>query len=354
MSLEQKVADICNDIYKKQPTKCEVLDSLTNFVFKLTFEEDKPPVVLKIINRNTVNFFLFRSEENEQLLKSKGYMADWILHDTPAFRIERFIPNEPITTEKYRDHNIRLMMTRHIAEFHSLDSTKDPKKLQMVDLYDHVYNNIEVQITKNLNGNPETKRVFEVLEHFREFFKSVLVPNSLTEEIVLCHNDLLSGNVLFDLEKQQLALIDFEYGGYSFPENDIYNMLIESTYDYAITDGLGYEQDMSTFPSDDQLKEILRFYLFFRKHWKEFKNEKDLPENAERYRQDPRMKDVDQKELDALLKRFFLLGNITNIYWSIWSFFIFKKEGKIFNYLEFGFHRYRDFLWGLEKYKTIN
>lgn len=354
MSLEQKVAAICQEVYQRQPIKSEVLDSLTNFVFKLTFEESKPPVVLKIINRNTVNFFLFRSVENEQLLKSKGYMADWILHDTVTYRIERFIPNEPITTDKYRDHNIRLLMTKHIAEFHSLDSTKDPKKLQMVDLYDNVYGNIEAEIKKNLEGNPESKRVFEILDHYKDFVKNVLVPHSLTEEIVLCHNDLLSGNVLFNLENQQLALIDFEYGGYSFPENDIFNMLIESTYDYAITDGLGYDQDMSTFPSEEKLKEILRFYLFFRKHWKDFKNEKDLPDAVEKYRQDPRMKEVDQKELDALYKRFFLLGNITNMYWSIWSFFIFKKEGKIFNYLEFGFQRYRDFLWSLEKYNTLN
>ena len=354
MSFEEKIATICQEVYQRQPNKCEVLDSLTNFVFKLTFEEDKPPVVLKIINRNTVNFFLFRSIENEQLLKSKGYMADWILHDTVTYRIERFIPNEPITTEKYRDHNIRLLMTRHIAEFHCLDSTKDPKKLQMVDLYDNVYGNIEAEIRKNLNNNPESQRVFDILDHYKDYVKNVLVPYSSTEEIVLCHNDLLSGNILFNLESQQLALIDFEYGGFSFPENDIFNMLIESTYDYAVTEGLGYEQDQSTFPSNDQLKEILQFYLFFRKHWSEFKNEKDLPETVEKYRQDLRMKEVDQKELDALFRRFFLLGNITNMYWSIWSFFIFKKEGKIFNYLEFGFQRYRDFLWSLEQYKALN
>lgn len=60
------------------------------------------------------------------------------------------------------------------------------------------------------------------------------------ELCVLCHNDLINGNLLNATETDQLALIDFEYAGFGFPETDLYNFMIESTYDYSTNNEDGF------------------------------------------------------------------------------------------------------------------
>ena len=46
-------------------------------------------------------------------------------------------------------------------------------------------------------------------------------------QVVLCHNDALAGNVLFNDGWDQVRLIDYEYGGYNYRAFDLANHFCE-------------------------------------------------------------------------------------------------------------------------------
>lgn len=88
------------------------------------------------------------------------------------------------------------------------------------------------------------------------------------EDLVLCHNDLLINNVLLG-ENNQIYLIDFEYVFHNVFLSDIYNMLIESTYDYNSENELGYSQDVDKFGSREEVQYLIASYLYFKQQKEE-------------------------------------------------------------------------------------
>ena len=73
----------------------------------------------------------------------------------------------------------------------------------------------------------------------------------------MCHNDLLLGNMLYQENTDNYYFIDYEYSYFNPPYSDVYNFLIESIYDYQTEKEEGYEKDMSVFPNDEEIYELL-------------------------------------------------------------------------------------------------
>lgn len=69
----------------------------------------------------------------------------------------------------------------------------------------------------------------------------------MTENLVFAHNDLLLKNVLL-ADDNTVKLIDFEYIFYNSYLCDIYNIMIESQYDYEINNSDGFQ--LKAFPND--------------------------------------------------------------------------------------------------------
>ena len=86
--------------------------------------------------------------------------------------------------------------------------------------------------------------------------------SSLCQELfrnVLCHNDLLSGNLMFNEREQSLRLIDFEYSGYNYAVADIANMFCAVCESILIA---GEPQDVKrTFPSPAIQLHTLKYYF---------------------------------------------------------------------------------------------
>jgi ethanolamine kinase len=70
--------------------------------------------------------------------------------------------------------------------------------------------------------------------------------------ILLCHNDLLANNILWDGETRTVSFIDYEYSGWTWPHFDIANHFFE---------WCGFECDMSRYPTVFQQKRFIRTYL---------------------------------------------------------------------------------------------
>jgi len=70
--------------------------------------------------------------------------------------------------------------------------------------------------------------------------------------IVFAHNDLLSGNVMWDEKTNAVALVDFEYGNYNPRAFDFANHFCECC---------GFECDWSVFPTFTAQQHFLRAYI---------------------------------------------------------------------------------------------
>jgi len=77
-------------------------------------------------------------------------------------------------------------------------------------------------------------------------------PAASQSPIVFSHNDLLSGNILWDEKAGRVTFVDYEYGSYSYRGFDIANHFCECC-------GFGCEWDK--FPSREQQEAFMRSYL---------------------------------------------------------------------------------------------
>lgn len=80
---------------------------------------------------------------------------------------------------------------------------------------------------------------------------------------LLTHNDLIHGNVLWDLDKLKYQLIDFEYAGFNLIGADIVNICIESIYEYDLPEWPFYLRNSEAFGSDQHMSHLIHTYLAF-------------------------------------------------------------------------------------------
>lgn len=58
--------------------------------------------------------------------------------------------------------------------------------------------------------------------------------------------------------------MDFEYSFHNVFLSDIYNMLIESTYDYRAPVADGFQQNLERFGSQEEVQFLIACYLYFK------------------------------------------------------------------------------------------
>jgi thiamine kinase-like enzyme len=76
---------------------------------------------------------------------------------------------------------------------------------------------------------------------------------------VLCHNDLLSGNIMLDADTNSVRLIDFEYSGLNYAVADIANLFTAVCESIMLS---GHPQDVrNNFPSREIQLHFLECYL---------------------------------------------------------------------------------------------
>lgn len=337
---------------KEKPHSVTKLYSLSNSVFKLEFA-NLAPVVFKIFSKTTENLFLFRCEKFENMIYSNSEFGDFLIFQNEVYRIEKFIENEPISSEKLVSHDTRLIFMRCLARFHTIASADNKEDFFIFDLWKNKYGEIKEKIMSNFSQSDRLQKVAQILSHYESFVQDELSNNQLVGDLKLCHNDILGGNIIFDKLKNQFKLIDFEFSGFGCVYTDIYNFLIESIIEYNDNINFGFAIHQDQFPNNEQLKEIIHFYLFFKKFGEKYKNAQDNQETINQVKQSSEYKQITQADIDAVFKNIFLVGTITNLFWSLWAFYIYGREGIVFKYYEFGFQRYEDFLETLEKHKQV-
>ncbi len=184
----------------------------------------------------------------------------------------------------YFDNTSGIKITKHIPNLDSFSNSKLPltKKLNLVAKGIKLIHSYKVD--KNIIFNPFLK-----LDSYKKLAKKKLfkdedkIINDCTNqfnnsELVLSHNDLVDGNLLFS--KNRLYIIDYEYAGYNHPLFDLASFLSENNIENE--------------------KDIITFLKYFYK------------------------KDYSEKLFHKVMTWY----RFNDLLWSYWAFMMYEKEQK--------------------------
>ncbi|WP_297208436.1 sugar phosphate nucleotidyltransferase [uncultured Brachyspira sp.] len=198
------IADQCSD-----DNKALRLAGLTNYNYKIRFlGEDK---VIRIPGIGTESFVDRPAEKKvtsivPSTICPKTVFFDWDVKITDYLEGYHSITDEDLNTNFFKLFVIRLKELHNIK----LEDYKDFKPMSMhseINKYESIANKKIVTDTQ------------------RDFVLSI-ADEIENDEQVLCHRDLLYGNIMYNGE--DVKLIDFEYSGFSSKYWDLANFICES------------------------------------------------------------------------------------------------------------------------------
>ena len=196
-------------LYHKVPDYYKTSLGLTNDIYIVILDDQK--YALRIPNHDIMD--LMPHCEKEVLGLTRGLDLDF--------------------EEVYYDEKSRIRITKWVDDLVEFKDSKDPLR----------YHKTVSMIKKFHSLNQSVSENFDVLKIFKSYLKKVKNPLfnfedhigiiqaflNLEESYHLCHNDLVSGNILFS--KERSYLIDYEYAANNHPYFDLLSFISENEID---------------------------------------------------------------------------------------------------------------------------
>lgn len=190
--------------------------------------------------------------------------------------------------EIYYDNNTRIRITKWV-------DCLDFKQTQDKDKYIRA-----TQLIKKLHSYKfKVDYYFDAIKMYNNFIQNIKQPlfnysdyqyiieayNNINQEMILCHNDLVSGNILFSNDKDYL--IDYEYAGMNYPIFDLMSFISENNID------------------DNTIRELIYRTYFER--------------------------DIDEKTYQEL----HIVENMQNLLWAAWANMLYESRKEEIYYIIF-------------------
>lgn len=254
-----------------------------------------------------------------RLAKSK--LAPTIYIETESYRLEEFLENfrNLTRTEIVRPH-IACKIANKLREMHEIDMSDilDVQSIVCVvnaTKWRKVAQRVFTDYSQFLRKN-ECKQAARALgKEYLQMFYDVLPKES---PVVLAHMDTCFLNVLYQEEKDEVYLLDFDYTGYCYRGFDLAMLLTDVKYDYNYPEFPFYEYQAEAYPGDQVLASCIKAY-------------------------------GEGIDMFVECKRCMIASNYL---WAMWSFSLFKEENKGFDVLSYGLLRFKEFLEGYEEFKN--
>jgi len=260
------------------------------------------------------------------------------------YRIEEYIESRGLEFSEISQKKLYRKLACKIAQFHSLD-IENIDKTPFIDKMEariEKWKRLEDQCSEEIFSVEELVFIKEVQclsdKEEIEFLKS-LVP---TKNLVLSHNDIHTQNVLLTRDNDPI-LIDYEEGCYNFRGFDIGNMFCEGMLHLSYEKLPAYQFDEKLYPSEEELKDFLRYYVMFSK-LKNITSEEMLVilDNEEVLREyEMKMFEEGEREglIGELLEEIKIGSLVSCYYWTIWA--VSKEKGSQFDFLQIGKDRFQ-------------
>ncbi|XP_062346862.1 ethanolamine kinase 1 isoform X2 [Cinclus cinclus] len=155
----------------------------------------------------------------------------------------------------------------------------------------------------------------QVLQEEMAWMKERL--SNLGSPVVLCHNDLLCKNIIYNKKRGDVQFIDYEYSGYNYLAYDIGNHFNEFA-------GVN-EVDYSLYPNRKLQEQWLRSYLEAYKEYKGFGTE------------------VSEKEVEVLYVQVNQFALASHFFWGLWALIQAKYSTIDFDFLGYAIVRFNQY-----------
>ncbi|XP_072701046.1 ethanolamine kinase 2 isoform X2 [Ciconia boyciana] len=199
-------------------------DGITNKLVACYTDEGMADAVLVRVYGRKTELFVDRETElrNFQVLRAHGCAPDLYC----AFQnglCYQFLPGIALGPDHVRDPHIFRLVAQEMARVHAIHANGSlPKPILWQKLHKYL-TLVKTDLSPKVS-NPSLQRdmpSLEMLEHELAWMKETL--SQLGSPVVLCHNDLLCKNIIYDGTQEHVRFIDYEYTGYNYQAFDIGN-----------------------------------------------------------------------------------------------------------------------------------
>ncbi|XP_023301569.2 ethanolamine kinase [Lucilia cuprina] len=298
----------------------------------MTTTNEAPPtknVVLVRVYGNKTDLLIDRKAETRNIILLHSYGFAPSLYAT--FKnglVYDFVPGVTLNPESVLRPEVWSLVAQRMANMHRLVKptwNHDVKPVPMLwKKTQSFFDLVPVKFTdankhKRLEGTflPITR----MRKEFSELYKRL---EALGSPLVFTHNDLLLGNVIYTESSQTVTFIDYEYADYNYQAFDIGNHFTE----FAGVDTVDYTR----YPSRDFQMKWLRVYL-------------------QTYLQKSQISDAEVEVLYVQVNQFALAAHF---FWVIWCLIQAEHSTIDFDYVEYAFIRYNEYLARKDEFLALD
>lgn len=329
---EIEIKNKFESLSKMKALKIQKMEGYSNLVFKIFTESNDNYIFKKILSKGNNPF---KSREKSLLVFIRQIWQNPIFESEEYF-IEKAINCNYLSDDYINQKNNCLYIMRSISKFNKLHKTtsEKPNLFYILEnygdsLFQEIYKNLaqenqEVQV-KIKNNLEKVNCIIDSIKHHFDF-----------ECLVLSHNDIYFKNILFDLDVKNHVLIDFEYVGFNPFGMDVFSFLNEKIMDYNENSSNFLKQNFNVYPPENEVKEMIKFYIFFYEFESKYKNWPDNEFLISEIRNSNEFQSIDQNRIEKVFQNFDYFGVIVNSFWFYWCLEIGRKNKHInFDYYEF-------------------
>ncbi|CAG8548033.1 11888_t:CDS:2, partial [Dentiscutata heterogama] len=208
------------------------------------------------------------------------------------------------------NQHICLLIAEHMAVWHKVNISDEKESTLFPILRKWLK-----EVPKSYN-NSKTDEKFQKNFKLEELFNELIVLENelvkLGSPIVFCHNDLLSGNIIFEEARNKISFIDLEYGSMNYRSFDIANHFNEFA---------GFECDYNLYPSKEFQIKWLKHYLCS-------------------YNPDTTITEEEVNELYREVNKFALASHF---FWGVWGLVQAQFSEINFDYIEYAILRFKEY-----------
>ncbi|KAL9879457.1 ethanolamine kinase [Glossina fuscipes] len=310
------------------PTFCCNKIACTNTANGYPDVDDLNNVVLIRVYGNKTDLLIDREKEIENIKLLHSYQFAPSLYATFKNGLAyEFVPGVTLNPDNVLQPELWSLVAKRMAEMHRIVNAKDtsiqpmPMLLKKMErFFDLVPSRFsKAQLHKRLEGT--FLPVERMRQEFAQLYKRL---ETLNSPVVFSHNDLLLGNIVYTQDLQKVTFIDYEYADYNFQAFDIGNHFAE----FAGVDTVDYTR----YPNREFQLKWLRVYL-----------ENYLLKT-----------DITVDEIECLYMQVNQFALAAHFFWTIWSLVQAEYSTIDFDYAEYAFLRYQEYLAKKDEFLALN
>ncbi|KAJ1138058.1 hypothetical protein NDU88_004449 [Pleurodeles waltl] len=296
-------------------------EGISNKLLACYLDAAMEDVVLVRVYGHMTELFVDRNNEvrSFQLLRQHGCAPALYCTFQNGLCYE-FMQGRALGPEEVREPRIFRLIAEELAKYHSITVPNGSyPKSNLCHKLRQLYAIVKMDIMGD--DRAANSRVqadvpeMEVLDQELTWMESYLP--TLGSPIVLCHNDLLCKNVIYNETKGYVRFIDYEYAGYNYQAFDIANHFNEFA-------GVN-EMDYRLLPSRETQLQWLKHYL---KAYKKLRNDTS---------------GVTEKEVEELYIQVNNFSLATHFFWGFWALIQARYSTIAFNFPRYAELRFKQY-----------